>query len=138
MSATVVHVEITAVPAGPLAELAVIHPEMRFVWCDLDGLHYGRAPDRAPGATHVWGWASDNALFARLERSRVVAGALLRRADAGPTVTVRPLVKWRHQRDRHVCRLPDELDKLSLVTLEAPGPLELIADDSWSNRLPSM
>jgi len=137
MSATLVRVEITAVPAGPLAELAVIHPEMRFVWCDLDGLHYGRAPDQAPGATHVWGWASDTALLLRLEASRIVAGALLRRADAGPAVTVRPLVTWRHQ-DLRVCQLPDELAALSLVTLEASGPLELIADSSWGNSRPSM
>jgi hypothetical protein len=137
MSDTVVRAEITAVPAGSLAELAAIHPEMRFVWFDLDGLRYGQAPDYVPGATHVWGWASDTALLARLERSRVVAGALLRRADTGPTVTVRPLMMWRQQ-ELHVSRLPDELAALSLVTLEAPGPLELIADGSWADGLPGM
>jgi len=37
-----------------------------------------------------------------------------------------------------VCQLPDELAALSLVTLEASGPLELIADSSWGNSRPSM
>ncbi len=136
MSDTPVHAEITAVPAGTLTDLAAARPEMRFVWCDLDGLHYGRVPDQAPGATHLWGWAQDTALLARLESSRIVAGAVLRRADTGPTVTVRKLVMWR-QEEHRVCRLPDELVALSLVTLEAPGPLELIADDTWAGNGPS-
>lgn len=134
-SSTEVAVTLRPLAPGPLGDLAATSGELRFVWCDLDGLHYGRAPDAAPGATHLWGWSAGAALLARLDRSRVVAGVLLRREAGGVPVTVRRLVAWRRPADQHVTELPTELAGLSLVTLEVPGPLELLAEhDGWWPR----
>lgn len=136
-SSTVATAQMSPLPPGRLTDLAAAHRKMVFVWCDLDGLHYGRTPDRAPGATHIWGWTQGTALLARLEQSAVVAGTLLRRSTTGDVVrvTVRPLVKWRQDTDdpmHHIGELPGELHALRLVTLEVPGPLELLADTSWN------
>ncbi|MGI8815032.1 MAG: hypothetical protein ACR2G2_07030 [Pseudonocardia sp.] len=106
---------------------------MTFTWADLDGLHCGRAPSTAPGATHLWGWDGDEALLARLERSEIVGGTVLRRGS-GCALTARPLLPWRSDKDRRVRGLPPGLDGQDLVTLEAPGPLELLADRRWVPR----
>lgn len=116
--------------AASVRDLTREHPGLTFAWCDLDGVHCGAAPVEVPGATHLWGWGGGCALLARLEGSRVVAGLLLCRAAAGIPVTVRPMLPWEKDRHPYVAELPPEL-AAGLVTIEAPGPLELLGDPSW-------
>lgn len=128
-----VTVQRTSLAPGPVSRLGGDYPKMTFTWADLDGLHCGRVPDATPGATHLWGWDEDAALLARLERSEIVAGTVLRRGPGGLVVTARPLLPWRTN-DPRVRGLPPGLAGDDLVTLEVPGPLELLADRRWVYR----
>lgn len=127
----VIAAERTSLACGPVGQLGLDFQTMTFTWADLDGLPCARAPDAAPGATHLWGWDGASALLARLECSHIVAGTVLRRGATGVPVTVRPLLPWRLG-DPTVRGLPSGLVRDDLVTLEALGPLELLADRRWT------
>ena len=134
----VITAQIEQLPTRPLADLAQAFPTLRYVWFDLDGPHYGHAPTQAPSATHLWGWDERHALLARLDTSTVIAAVLLRKAPAhaqGVPLVVRPLMPWAPN-ERRVAHIPEELAAASLITLEAPGPVEFLADDRWTTPLP--
>jgi hypothetical protein len=120
----------TALPVMPLSALGREFESLTFLWFDLDGAHFESLPYQAPGATHVWGWNESTAVAARLEQSEVVAGTVVARSPTESSVraTARILSPWMAS---HVGRIPPNLAPVQMVTLELPGPLEVLVDDRW-------
>ncbi|MFF0520679.1 hypothetical protein ACFYTC_18355 [Actinomadura nitritigenes] len=67
------------------------------LWADIDGLHTGPPPGRAPIATHLWAWDEDRLLRARVDGSDCILAELhLGSAAVGDLVgiAVRQVPTW--------------------------------------------
>lgn len=74
--ATIIPATFTSYGRVPWAALTQALRGATAAWADYDGFHIGEAPVAAPPYTHVWAWADDWLLRARIDGEQAIVATL--------------------------------------------------------------